>query len=158
MVVAGVEYPQNPTRGRYKTEADSIETIRLLLEAGANINALTGDPSKRPDTEIQSVQGEFIFRGGPGMGSGQTALHGAAKVGWTQIAKYLIENGAVQQVEDSTGRTPIDYAMGRFPAAYLAAAPEPFPETVMLLQEMCLAADNCNLNEIIDFSNPNEIQ
>src|SRR5690606_26385185 len=40
MVVSGVNFPSDPTRGRYKTEEDSIETIRLLLDAGADINAI----------------------------------------------------------------------------------------------------------------------
>src|SRR5690606_21139744 len=66
MVVAGIDFPAEPTRGRYKTEEASIETIRLLLEAGANINAVTGDPSIPP--WVQAA---------PGRGDGRTALHGA---------------------------------------------------------------------------------
>jgi hypothetical protein len=49
----------------------------------------------------------------------------------------------VQQVVDSSGRTPYDLAMGRYPAAYLGARPEPLVETGKLLAEECAKVDGC---------------
>ncbi|MDC0598601.1 ankyrin repeat domain-containing protein, partial [Gammaproteobacteria bacterium] len=161
MVVSGVDYPSSPTRGRLKTEADSIETIRLLLEAGADINALTGDPALRPSVELSNADrgaGMQPAIRGQAVTNGQTALHGAAKLGWTEIARYLIDNGARQQVVDMSGRTPFDLAMGRYPPAFLDSPPVPLVDTAVLLQERCLADDTCTMADTIDFSNPDAIQ
>lgn len=163
IVVSGLQYPDNPTRGAFKTEKESVETIRLLLDAGANINALTGDPTVRPDeTDRNPLKGMGVDPrdqqdedAEPGaFASNQTALHGAAIQGWNVIAQYLIDNGIRQQVVDDHGRTPIDLAMGRYPPAFLAAPPEAMPDTVILLQENCMESDNCQLEEVIDFSDP----
>ncbi|MBN4075988.1 ankyrin repeat domain-containing protein, partial [Gammaproteobacteria bacterium AH-315-E17] len=161
MVVSGIDWPAEPTRGRYKTEADSIEIIRLLLAAGADINALTGDPTRRPDVQINDANRgagmQPAIRGAVNV-DGQTALHAAAKMGWNQIVQYLIDNGATQQVIDVDNRTPIDLAMGRYQPAFLAIPPVPLLDTVQLLQAACLADDNCVLREIIDFSSTGLIQ
>lgn len=159
MVVSGLQYPDNPTRGRFKSEADSIDTIRLLLEAGADINAVTGDPTVRPnEAATDTLKGMGADprdqHEGGAYTTGQNALHGAAIQGWNDIAQYLIDQGINQQVIDDNGRTPIDLAMGRYPAAFLAAPPEPIPDTVVLLQNNCLATDSCQLDEVIDFSDP----
>lgn len=135
MVVSGMDYPSNPTRGRYKTEADSIITLQLLLEAGARINAMTGDPSMR-DNDMP----------------GQTALHAAARQGWNSIVQFLIDHGAAQEVPDNRGLTPIDYALGRFSAEYLEPPADAKLSTAKLLQDNCLATDNCQLKEVFDFS------
>ncbi|MEX2365554.1 MAG: ankyrin repeat domain-containing protein, partial [Pseudohongiellaceae bacterium] len=94
----------------------------------------------------------------PGRNDGMTALHGAARQGWTQIAKFLIDNGAAQEIVAGSGRTPFDMAMGRFPPGYLAPPPEPKLETAMLLQEECMKSDSCTINDPVDFSNPDAIQ
>lgn len=160
MVVAGVEYPSSPTRGHYKTQNDSVETLRLLLEAGADINSMTGNPRVRPDTNVQEANRNEPMQ--PAMlgiaTTGRTALHGAAKQGWTQIAEFLVENGAVQEISDSSGKTPFDLAMGRYEPAFLDTPPVPLVETAVRLQEMCQADDNCVMEDTIDFSNPNAIK
>lgn len=159
MVVAGIQYPDNPTRGAFKTEEESVETIRLLLDAGADINALTGDPTVRPkESDRNPLKGMGVDprdqQEGGAYASNQTALHGAAIQGWNVIAQYLIDNGIRQQVVDDNGRTPIDLAMGRYPPAFLEAPPEPMPDTVILLQNNCMEAEDCELEEVIDFSDP----
>lgn len=172
LVVSGIDWSPSPTRGLYKTEEDSIETIRLLLEAGADINAVTGDPTQRPtaheyqlsvsdivDPERvlfrpEEAQGNFTRgsglhpaeRGGVEV-DGQTALHAAARMGWNRIAQYLIDNGIRQQVVDDNGHTPLDLAMGRYAPSYNAAPPSPLWDTVALLQNSCMADDNCVLLE-----------
>ncbi len=161
LIVAGIDWSAAPTRGRYKTEEASIETLQILLEHGANINAITGDPAKRPITQLSDNErgaGLQPAIRGAGQVDGQTALHAAAKKGWNLIVKFLIDNGAVQQVVDTSGRTPYDLAMGRFPAAYLGARPEPLVATGELLAEECKKVDNCVIPEPVDVSAPATIQ
>ncbi|MDY6983907.1 MAG: ankyrin repeat domain-containing protein, partial [Pseudomonadota bacterium] len=119
LIVSGIDWPSAPTRGRFKTEEASIEMIQLLLDHGANINALTGDPARRPITQLTDAErgaGLQPAIRGAGLVDGQTALHAAAKMGWNRIVKFLIDNGATQQVVDTSGRTPFDLAMGIYPA------------------------------------------
>ena len=146
MIVAGIGHTTSPTRGQLRTQQQSIDAIGLLLEAGADINALSGDPALPPgikpvnyerDKNLHpSNEGEVVIHG-------QTALHGAAKQGWTDVVRYLIENGARQQVVDEAGTTPFDLAMGRYAPAYNDAAPLPFFETARFLQEECAKIDGC---------------
>lgn len=152
LIVAGIDWPSAPTRGRYKTEEQSIETIKVLLEHGADINAVTGDPARRPITQLSDAErgaGLQPAIRGAGLVDGQTALHAAAKMGWNKIVKFLIDNGATQQVADSVGRTPYDLAMGIFPAAYNAPPSTPILDTAALLREECLKVDGCVVPEAI---------
>ena len=162
LVVSGIQWSADPTRGRFKTESASIETLQVLLEAGANINAVTGDPAMRPqDTSPSEDRGEGYERAN-GRNSvfadGQTGLHAAAKVGWNEIIEFLIDNGAAQQIRDTADRTPFDLAMGRYSAGFLQPPPEPLFETARLLQEACMGDDNCVMNEPVDITNPAAIQ
>ena len=162
LVVSGIQWPADPTRGRFKTEEESIETIKLLLDAGADINALTGDPSIRPQITSPGDDRSVGFERGNGrspvFADGQTALHAAAKVGWNKILRFLIDQGAAQQVMDASGRTPFDLAMGRYTAGFLQPPPEPLFETASLIQEACMADDNCVMEAPVDFFNPSAIQ
>ena len=156
MIVAGIGHTTSPTRGQFRTQEQSIEAIRLLLEAGADINALSGDPALPPGVDPVDYQrdknlhpaneGEVVVHG-------QTALHGAAKQGWTEVARFLIENGARQQVADEDGDTPFDLAMGRYPPAYNDSAPSPFFDTAHYLQEECAKIDNCVIPDPINVDN-----
>ena len=161
LVVAGIDWAAEPTRGRFKTQESSIETIKILLEHGANINALTGDPAKRPKTLISDPERgaglQPAIRGAQ-LTDGQNALHGAAKVGWTKIAKFLIEKGIKQQVKDTAGRTPFDLAMGRYPPAFLQPPAQSIVETAKLLQDECQKTDNCQITNPVDFTNPTAIK
>jgi ankyrin repeat protein len=87
LAAAGIGSRDNDTRGRYKTEAEAIESIRMLLDAGADINAAED--------------------------RGQTALHGAGFWGWNQLVQFLADSGANLNVKDKKGLTPVDSAMGR---------------------------------------------
>lgn len=164
LVVSGIQWPAAPTRGRFKTEEASIETLKLLLDAGADINALTGDPAIRPSTtSLADERAAAMERAGRDdrrsvFADGQTALHAAAKVGWNKIVKFLIDNGATQQVKDANGLTPFDLAMGRYSSGFLQPPPEPLWETARLLQEECRKTDNCVIDDPVDFSDPAAIQ
>jgi ankyrin repeat protein len=86
MAAAGLGTKEEDTVGRKKTEKEIIDSLELCLKAGADVNAV--------DTR------------------GQTALHGAAMKGWNQVIQYLADHGAVLDVKDKKGLTPIDAAMG----------------------------------------------
>jgi len=155
LVVSGIQWPAAPTRGRFKTEEESIATLELLLAAGADINALTGDPAVRPQNEHKEDERGSGYERSTGrnqvFADGQNALHAAAKVGWNRIVKFLIDNGAIQQVADDAGRTPFDLAMGRYSAGFLQPPPEPLFDTARLLQEECMKVDNCTITDPLDF-------
>jgi ankyrin repeat protein len=86
MAAAGVGTKEEDTTGRFKTEADAIETIQLLLDAGLDVNAAES--------------------------RGQTALHGAAEKGLDQVVKFLAAHGANPNAKDRQGKTPLDAAIG----------------------------------------------
>ncbi len=146
MIVAGIGHTTSPTRGAFRTQEQSIDAIQQLLDAGADINALSGDPALPPGVSVVDYQrdktphpaneGEIVIHG-------QTALHGAAKQGWTDVARFLIENGAQQEVVDDAGTTPFDLAMARYAPAYNDTPPLPFFETARYLQDACAKDDGC---------------
>jgi hypothetical protein len=93
MAAAGVGQSANPTRGRYKTDEDAVECLKILKAAGA-------DAARKDD-------------------AGLTALHMAASLGWDGTIKQLVADGAQLEALDRNGLTPIDYAVGRQPRAFL---------------------------------------
>ena len=87
MLAASVNAKEEDMTGRSKTEKDAIETTKVLLAAGTDINA----------KEAQ----------------GRTALHGAAQWGMTDLVKFLAAQGGNINSADRRGLTPLDYAEGR---------------------------------------------
>ncbi|HEX6992785.1 MAG TPA: ankyrin repeat domain-containing protein [Gammaproteobacteria bacterium] len=86
MAAAGLGTAEQDTTGRYKTEEQAIESIRLLIEAGLDVNA----------TDRR----------------GRTAAHGAALQGYNDVLRFLASVGARLDVEDRNGHTPLDTALG----------------------------------------------
>jgi ankyrin repeat protein len=89
-----------------QAQARSIEMLELLLAAGAdvnakvtNINPLTARVGRQPNAVSERA--------------GQTALFGAARVGWANVVEYLLAKGADPSVTDALGKTPVDAALGR---------------------------------------------
>lgn len=64
---------------------DDLASTQLLLKTGANINATD----------------ELI---------GSTPLHIAAQYGYTKIVEVLLQNGAIINIQDNLGQTPLDLA------------------------------------------------
>ena len=88
MAAAGVGSNEIDTRGRFKTQKEAVESIDLLVKAGADVN--------KHDTR-----------------TGQTALHAAAFWGWDDVVKDLVSHHADLRAQDKRGKTPLDSAMGR---------------------------------------------
>jgi ankyrin repeat protein len=42
-----------------------------------------------------------------------TALHEAARWGWNDVVKFLVERGARLDARDAKGNTPVDSALGK---------------------------------------------
>jgi len=135
MAAAGIEYGARVTRGRNRTDEGVLATMKLLLDAGADINA----------RDVTEPRGNGA--GGRGGGGGrrgsqvpsagavphQTALHGAASHGFDAFIEFLVKSGADLQAKDADGRTPLDIARG---AGGGRGGAESFPKTVALLQSL----------------------
>jgi ankyrin repeat protein len=87
LLAANVGTSESDRTGRRKTDAGAIETIRLLMAAGADINAADGQ--------------------------GRTAAHGAALWGLTDVIRFLHENKVDLTRKDSRGLTPLQTALGQ---------------------------------------------
>jgi uncharacterized protein len=112
MAAAGVGSTTIDTRARFRDEARSIETAKLLLAAGADVDAARDN--------------------------GQTALHGAALWGWNGFVQFLADGGAKLDVKDRAGATALDIAMGKAGSTGRAgvAGAEAHPETAALLRKL----------------------
>jgi ankyrin repeat protein len=114
MAAAGNGSAGLDTRGRYKTQAQAIEAVNILLAAGVDINQRDK--------------------------SGQTALYGAALWGWNDLVKTLAAHNADLAVKDLRGRTAADIAMGDSAGASGRTSQEPHPETAALLRQLMASA------------------
>jgi ankyrin repeat protein len=86
MLAAGLGTAEEDTTGRYKTEEEAIKAIDLMLEQGLDVNAVDS--------------------------RGRTALHGAALLAYDQVVQALFDRGALLDIKDSEGFTPLDTALG----------------------------------------------
>jgi ankyrin repeat protein len=86
MIAANVSAREEDMTGRNKTQKEAIESIRLLLAAGTAIDGV--------DTQ------------------GRTAAHGAALWGWTDVVRFLHDNGLKLDIKDKRGYTALDTALG----------------------------------------------
>jgi ankyrin repeat protein len=87
-----------PLIGRYKTGADAVETMKLLVAAGARTDGQTTDLSL-------GYQRARV--------AGLTAAHGAAFQGWSEVIQYLHDLGLDINAKQTSpdGMTPRDVAM-----------------------------------------------
>jgi ankyrin repeat protein len=85
-----------------------IESLEILLAAGADINARVTDLHSRTAriARISSMTNR----------EGQTALYSAAGRGWKRVTEFMVEHGAKVEVVDALGKTPVDAAMGKLAA------------------------------------------
>jgi ankyrin repeat protein len=125
MAAAGNGHGANPTRGRYKTDADAAACVALLLAAGADVNENS--------------------RGGP------RPLHSAAGHGWNETVKVLAARGADLEATDTGGLRPIDHAAGRTARGFLEPETEAQKETMKLLRDLIFAKTG---REPLEFTPP----
>ncbi len=122
VAAGGTRGRATPTRGGNYSEAQAIAAVKLLLAAGADVNAAgyKGDPSRRGETLrcTAYVIIDDCFKG-------ETAIHGAALRGWMKLAEVLQQAGANLDPADADGKTPLDYAMGRYRLGFLENQPAP---------------------------------
>jgi uncharacterized protein len=110
MMAAGTGYSGRDSRGRYQTEDQALEIIKMLLDAGADVNQRAND--------------------------GGTVLHGAAGRGRNQVINLLVSRQADPTIKDARGRTPVDVANGIGGGAFGRGPAETYPETVALLKKL----------------------
>ncbi|MBI2188356.1 MAG: ankyrin repeat domain-containing protein [Acidobacteria bacterium] len=94
------------------TEAEALEAVQLLLERGADVNAVDSN--------------------------GDTAMHGAAYGNFPAIVQLLTDRGAdinIWKRQDTAGRTPLFIAEG-----YKAGRPQPSKPTIDVLRRLMVAA------------------
>ncbi|HMA12749.1 MAG TPA: ankyrin repeat domain-containing protein [Steroidobacteraceae bacterium] len=111
-----------PTRGGNYSEEQAIEAVKLLLDHGANVNAAAYTLPGAPRGEALRCTGYVII---PDCYKGETAMHGAALHGWVKLAAVLKQAGAALDPQDADGKTPLDYAMGRYRLGFLENQPAP---------------------------------
>ena len=132
------------TRGRNRTDEGVLATMRLLLDAGADVNARMVTDSARA--------GEARCR--PRLAQPRPRQPGAEprrpsrirppctapqKRGFTPFVKFLAENGADLQAKDANGRTALDLAKGVGVPGVRQAVGEGFPETAALIESLMAA-------------------
>lgn len=96
------------------TEKDNVEVVEILIENGANVNALN-DFSHTPlfyakSTNVAEILINNNAEVNPTNEKGDTPLHSAAYHGRSDIVKLLIEKGANVKKEDKRGYTPLHSA------------------------------------------------
>ena len=114
MAAAGVGSSKNDTRGRFREEDECLAAAKLLLAAGADVNAHRDN--------------------------GQTPLHGAALWGWNRFVQFLADNGADLHLADRNGIEALDVAMGKSGVTGRGgASAEAHVETAALLRKLMAA-------------------
>ncbi len=148
MAAAGVEFGDRVTRGRNRTTEGVLETMTLLIDAGANVNATmvterragaTGEPTSQAAAYAINLRGRPSQVPSPFAVPHQTAVHGAAQRGFTEFVKFLAERGADLAMKDANGRTPLDLAKGVGVPGVRQAAGEGHPETAALIETLLAA-------------------
>jgi ankyrin len=117
IAAAGLGSTLIDTRGYYDTDdvqQRSIESIRLLRAAGGDLNHTAVD--------------------------GQSAIHGAARWGWTEVVSSLAADGANVFARDVRGLMPLDMARGKGPKAVRSDSTAS-PETAAVLEELMRSSD-----------------
>jgi ankyrin repeat protein len=120
-------------------EQASIAALQVLIDAGADVNA--------QGPAVSSTGARF-----GGRSSGQTALHGAINWGWTDVIRFLVDNGARIDLRDSQGRTVYETAIGGGRRGR-GDSDVNQGEIATLLRELCAARADCEVDALTPPSN-----
>lgn len=121
-------------------ESQALEAVKLCIELGNNVNAVTdygdtvivGEPQVLLHRHPLNLA-EYADKGlGDMRWGGSTALHGAALRGADSIVQYLVEKGARLDAPNKLGWTPLTVANGVF----VANTEKRWPSTVALLENL----------------------
>src|SRR5690606_11990952 len=101
MAASGIGYGGGSSRAGVQAlgpdpEANALAVLRMLLQAGADVNARITDTSSR--TAVIARPSAMTDR------EGQTAIFGTISRGWAQVAKLLLDSGARVDIRDAKGR------------------------------------------------------
>jgi ankyrin repeat protein len=111
MTAANLATKESDTTGRYKTEEEIIEAIKLCLSLGLDVNARAND--------------------------GRTAIFGAATFGFNKVIRFLHEQGAELDYQDKYGLAPLDAAMGKAGGfGFMGTDGRYWEDTVELIQSL----------------------
>jgi len=120
-----------------RAEPDGFNAV-LAVAAGPEIPPLTVVDRERPAEPDALVALEFLLERGVDANAadafGATALHTAAKRGYPEVIRFLAVRGAKLDATDRSGRTPLDYALGRSPAMF--GPPPSSPAAAAVLREL----------------------
>lgn len=101
---AGMGISPIDSRGNYLGDVQprAIETLKILLQAGADINARMTDTTSRTAriARLSAIKDR----------QGQNAIFSAAAWGWGEVVQFLIDHGCDPTVVDDFGKTTIDAA------------------------------------------------
>ena len=114
MVAVGAGASSIDTRGKFRTELDALATAAALLDGGRC----------RRRTRRARPHGAAY----------------AAAVGYTDVAKQLVEHGADLAATDADGVTPLDAANGKLRGRGRGAGAT-YPATVAALEELLAVAN-----------------
>lgn len=112
MVACGIGVGSDAANETAGEEPEVIETAKLLLDLGVDINAVDGN--------------------------GETAMHGAALKNLPKVVQFLADHGADVKVwnkKDEFGSTPLMFAQGYRPGNF-----KPSFETIAAIEQVMLAA------------------
>lgn len=150
LAAAGYGNNDRSTRGLHRTEEATLETMRLLMEAGANIHARSlGEPKgvPPPSAHFGKVMGQrgrhmYADRQVPSEIAvpHRNAAHAAAMRGLNFVLEFLADRGVDMNLEDADGHTPLHLAKGDYEPEHRLNKPNPIPETIAYLETL-LASD-----------------
>jgi ankyrin repeat protein len=149
LAAAGYGNNDRSTRGLHRSEEATLETMRILMAAGADIHARSlGEPKgvPRPSRYYDAVMGQrgrhmYSDRQVPSEIAvpHRNAAHAAAMRGLDFVLVFLAENGVALTLEDAEGHTPLDLAKGNYEPEHRLNKPNPLPQTIALLERLTAA-------------------
>ena len=119
-------------------EPEIIEGMKLCLEHGVDVNAMSGG----------GPGGGFAAGAGVGgAAGGNTALHYAAGLGADPLVQFLVDHGAKMNVKNRKGHTALQWAQGFRPGGFQnldETGQTPYPSTIALLTKLMAESEGAN--------------